>query len=75
LVRLFDPRHDLAAYGAPGIAGIHQVEKVRSDSESQFGVGEFRSLEFCIGYVGKIRFQVLQVVDAVLQLPLPVIPI
>ena len=74
-VRFLDARHDLPANRTVFIRRINQVEKIRRDAERELVVRELRARQFLRRERGQEFLQLLDRGDAVLQLPVPVVPV
>ena len=66
---------DLEAHGTIFVRGIDQVEKVGSDGQGQFMVGQFRAGEFLGRKGGQEFLELFDGGDAVFELPAPIVPI
>ena len=70
-----DARDDLPADGAMFIRRINEVEKIGRDGERELVVGEFRAGVLFRCERGHQTLQLFQRRDAVLELPVPVVPV
>ena len=66
--------NNLAADGAVRIEGVDQIEEVGRDAHRQFGVGEKDAGVFLLNELD-LALELIQRLDAVAHLPLPVIPL
>ena len=72
---LLQPRNNLTADGAQLIGGVDQVEVIRGNGHRQLGLPSQKHPSPLLG--GHARQQTLQLInpsDAVLELPLPIVP-
>lgn len=74
-VGLLQPRDDLPTDGTMFIRRIDQVEKIGRDGERQLVIGQLRAGVFLRRQRGHQPRQLFEPGDAVLKLPVPVVPI
>lgn len=74
-MRFLDARNDLPADWAILVRGIDQVEKIGSNSQRQFVIGQFRAGEFLRCERRHEPLELLGGGNAMFQLPMPIIPL